>query len=72
MRRCINLNELEFYIEYLRDLFECDTTSYKAIIENLKIELGIETDSEELNLLYNPSIEQEDVKLQVSNLGINY
>lgn len=70
MRRCISLNELQFYIDSLKD-FNIDISSHDLIISNLALHFDIETDIEELERLNTPLIEEEDIRLQMKNLGFD-
>lgn len=72
MRKCISQNELKFYIDSLKDYYDFNSSDYTLIIEKLAKEFEIECSKEELDQLFNPSIEEEDIKLQINNLGIQY
>ncbi len=60
-----DLEELEMYVFLLEDLYQEVLTDYNEIVKGLKKEFEIETTTEEISRLYEPTINEEieDLKL---------
>jgi len=62
------LEELELYVFLLEDLYEEVFVNKNQIVELLKKEFGIIITVEDIERLQNPTIEEEDIKLQMKHV----
>lgn len=72
MNKVTNLKELGYYIDSLLDQNkDISSTDYDTIILKLGEEYNIETNKQELDRLFSPTLEEEDQKLIMQNSGVN-
>ena len=66
-----DLNDLEIYVFLLEDLYEEVLTDYKDIVKGLKEEFEIDISVEEVEKLYQPTIEKEIKDLELIHGHVN-
>lgn len=66
-----DLNDLEIYVFLLEDLYEEVLTDYKDIVKGLKEEFEIDISVEEVEKLYQPTIEEEIKDLELIHGHVN-
>lgn len=65
-----SLSELQLYINLLEDLNEKKYSDYELLRRDLLIEFGVKVDRQQLNVLFEPTIEESerDLKLMWNNV----
>lgn len=64
------LSELQYYVNLLEDYHEKKYTNYELLEKDLLIEFGVRTSRQELNELFEPTIEEEieDISILYRNI----
>ena len=65
MGKLVNLSDLEFYINLLEEQRSEVITDYNKMVILLKEEFDIDTNVEQINLIYSPTIEEDSLDMQI-------
>ena len=65
-----NLSELQLYVNILEESKGIKYNNYETLIKDLLLEFGLTVDRQQLNELFEPSIEEsvEDIKIMLGNV----
>lgn len=65
MGKLVNLSDLEFYVNLMEENYNEVFTDHNRIVELLKKEFDIDTTIEQVRILYEPTIEEDSLDMQI-------